>query len=227
MPRAGARTAIGVKFFDAAIPALLGFLYLSELQGLLAASAPVADVASLVLIHLADASNPTADQHRLAAAFPVLSVFTIGNILGAVQSAVDLYRTFGTIIGVIGLVVATLFASTVLLMSVDDRSREIALLRAVGFSRARVGWFAVQEGLLLSAIGLGVGLVLGYLGALALDGFLRRLLGGLPEGFSFISFQGSVVAAGILEVLLIGLAASIGPALQAVRLPVAEEPRAP
>ena len=207
--------------------ALLGFLYLSELQELTGSASPSTDFASLVLIHLTDPTDPTADQTRIAAAFPTLSVFTIGNILGEIQSAVDLYRTFGTLIGAIGLVVATLFTTTILLMSVDDRSREIALLRAVGFQRARIGAYVLEEGLLLSLGGLGIGLALGGAGAYEMNRFLLGLIPGLPGGFTFVSFDASVIASGIAEVLAIGFLASAGPALRAMSFPVAEELRAP
>ncbi len=207
--------------------ALLGFFYLSEMQSLLGDGSPGTDYASLVLLHLSDPGNPAADQTTLEHAFPALTVFTLGNILGAVQSVVDLYRTFGTLIGVIGVVVAVLFTTTVLLMSVDDRSRELALLRAIGFTRARVGAFVLEEAVLLSLLGLAVGAPLGIVGAYGLNAFLIRLVGFLPSGFSFVEFDAGVLANGVLEVLAIGLAAAILPAARAMQLPVAEELRAP
>src|SRR5579871_307637 len=207
--------------------ALLGFFYLSELQGLEGDTGAGQDYASLVLIHLSDPSDPSRDQSTLARAFPALTFFTIGNILSSVEQAVNLYRTFGTLIGAIGLVVATLFTTTVLLMSVDDRSRELALLRAIGYTRARIGGLVLQEGLFLGALGLGLGLVVGTLGAYGLNGFLDRLLPGLPAGFSFVSIDATVVAGGSLEVLVIGVLASLAPAARAMGIPVAEELRAP
>ncbi|HYK93052.1 MAG TPA: FtsX-like permease family protein [Thermoplasmata archaeon] len=207
--------------------ALLAFVHLSELQGLLGGNFESSDAASLMLIHLTDADSPGVDQSRLAPAFPRLTVFTVGNILGAVASAVSLYRTFGEIIGVIGVVVATLFTTTVLLMSVDDRSREIAVLRAIGYGRARIGLLVLEEGLMLSALGLAVGLVGGAGGTYFLNTLLERLVPGLPAGFSFVAFDLAVVLGGAVEVLAIGLVASILPALRAVSFPVAEELRAP
>ncbi len=207
--------------------ALLGFFYLSELQGLQGDQGPGQDYASLVLIHLADPSHPSQDQSVLARSFPALTFFTIGNILTSVEQAVNLYRTFGTLIGAIGIIVATLFTTTVLLMSVDDRSRELALLRAIGYTRARVGGLVLQEGLLLGALGLGFGLLVGAAGAYGLNAFLDRLLSGLPAGFSFVSIDATVVAGAAVEVLAIGLLASLAPAARAMRIPVAEELRAP
>ena len=207
--------------------ALLGFMYLSELQSLASHPPGEPDVASIVLVHLSDPTDPARDQARLSSAYPALSVFTIGNILAALQSSVDLYRTFGTIVGAIGVIAATLFTTTILLMSVDDRSREIALLRAVGFTRGRIGSYILGEGLLLALGGLAVGLVLGAVAANLLNAFLSARLGGLPAGFSFVSFDTGVVLAGLAEVMAIGVIASMAPTVRAVTLPVVEELRAP
>ncbi|MFZ1023077.1 MAG: ABC transporter permease [Thermoplasmata archaeon] len=207
--------------------ALISFLYLSEYQSLIGGASRSTDYASLILIHLFDPTNPAQDQARLATAFPSLTFITLSQILGAIQSVVNLYKTFGVIIGLIGIVVATLFAMTVLLMSVDDRSRELALLRAVGFPRSAVGGLVVQEALLLALGGLAIGLPIAYVATQALNHFLQALVSGLPAGFSFVSFNAAVIAAGLGEVLLIGLIASILPASRAMQLPVAEELRAP
>ncbi|MCI4369059.1 MAG: ABC transporter permease [Thermoplasmata archaeon] len=207
--------------------ALLGFFYLSELQGMLGGADLESDYASLLLIHLSDPTHPDLDRSNLADHFHALSFFTLTNVLGTIQQTVDLYRTFGTLIGVIGLGVAVLFATTVLLMSVDDRSQEIALLRAIGFTRFRIGRLVLEEALLLSAFGLIIGLPVGVGGALAMNHFLMGLLSGLPAGFSFVSLDAGVIGSGVLEVAAVGLAASVLPMLRAVSLPVASELRAP
>jgi len=207
--------------------ALLAFTYLSELQKVIGGATPSTDYASLLLIHLIDPTSVNSDQTLLAAAFPQMTVFTLASILGAIQHVVNLYRTFGELIGLIGVVVAALFATTVLQMSVDDRSRELALLRAIGHSRGSVGVSVVEEALLLSAFGLVAGLPIAYLTGYGLNLYLRSLLAGLPTSFSFVSFDPGVLADGVLLVVAVGLVAAIAPAARAVQLPVAEELRAP
>ncbi len=207
--------------------AFLAFGYLSEIQSVLGGATASTDYASLVLIHLTDPTQASTDQVRIESAFPHLTLFTLADILGAIQHVVDLYRTFGVLIGAIGIVVAALFTTTILLMSVDDRSRELALLRAVGHTRARVGALVVEEGLLLGAFGLALGLPLAYGGAVAINHFLLSQLPGLPTSFSFVSFEPAVILAGVGLVVAVGLAASIAPAARAMQLPVAEELRAP
>jgi putative ABC transport system permease protein len=207
--------------------ALLSFLYLSELQSIAGGGTPSTDYASLMLIHLYDPTTATADQLRIETAFPSLTVITLAEVLGAIQQVVNVYRTFGVLIGAIGIIVAALFATTVLQMSVDDRSREIALLRAIGYTRARVGALVTEEGLVLALIGFAVGLPIAYVGAVELNRFLLNLIGGLPVGFSFVSFNTGVFLSGIALVLAIGVGAALLPAVRAMGLPVAEELRAP
>ena len=207
--------------------ALLAFTYLSELQSLLGSYYTSQDYASLLLIHLKDPTTVSTDQSKISTAFPKLSWITLSEILGAIQHVVNLYRTFGTLIGLIGIVIAALFTTTVLQMSVDDRSRELALLRAIGHTRGSVGVTIVEESLLLAAIGFAVGLPVAYLGANAINLLLLRLLVGLPSAFSFVGFDTTVILDGLLIVLAVGLAAAIAPAARAMQLPVAEELRAP
>ena len=207
--------------------ALLGFLYLSEMQELEGGASSSTDYASLILIHLTDPTQASADQTKIEVHFPDLTVFTLADILGEIQHVVNLYRTFGVLIGAIGLVVAALFATTVLQMSVDDRSRELALLRAIGYSRARVALFVVEESVLLAGFGFAIGLPIAYAGAYGLNLILLRLVPGLPTSFAFVSFDPGVILAGIGLIVAIGLVAAVAPAARAMQLPVAEELRAP
>jgi len=221
-------TVVGISGAFWLVPsAELAFVYLSELQQLVGGASNSTDYATLVLIHLSDPTDPAADQAKIALAFPQLSVYTLANLLGEIQHVVNVYRTFGVLIGAIGLVVATLFATTVLQMSVDDRSRELALLRAIGHRRADVGAEVVQEGILLGALGLAIGLPLAYVGAVGINRFLLGLVSGLPSGFSFVSFDPPVIGSGVAAVVAVALVASTVPAVRAMQLPVAEELRAP
>ncbi|HUI38437.1 MAG TPA: ABC transporter permease [Thermoplasmata archaeon] len=205
----------------------LAFFYLSELQELDGGGAATHDYASLVLVHLSDPSDPSHDQAVLESAFPALTVLTLANILGAVNGVVNLYRTFGVLVGAIGIAVAALFTATVLLMSVDDRASEIAIRRAIGFPRRAIVRFVVEEALLFSAIGLAIGIPVGVALGWGLDRFLGRLVVGLPEGFSFVAWDASVAAGAIGAVVAIGLLASILPAARAASVPISEELRAP
>jgi len=221
-------TIVGVSAPFWLVPsALLSFVYLSELQSIYSAASNATDYSTLVLIHLTDPTDPAGDQARLARTFPALSFFTLADILSDIQHVVNVYRTFGELIAAIGLAVAALFTTTILQMSVDDRSRELALLRAVGYRRARVGLFVIEEAMILAGFGLAVGLPIAWGSGLAIDSFLRRTVTGLPAGFSFVSFDAAVTLAGVAIVVAVGLVAAVAPAARAMLLPVVEELRAP
>jgi len=225
---ATAFTVVGISGAFWLVPsAELCYLYLSELQQLTGGASASTDYATLLLVHLQDPTDPAADQARLASAFPQLSVYTLGDLLGEIQHVVSVYKTFGTLIGAIGLVVATLFATTVLQMSVDDRSRELALLRAIGHRRSEVGLEVVEEGLVLGALGLAFGLPIAYGAGVVMNHFLLGLVAGLPAGFAFVTFDAGVIGLGVAAVVAVALVASTVPALRAMQLPVAEELRAP
>ncbi len=207
--------------------ALLAFAYLSEVQALTGAASASTDYATLVLIHLFDPTRATADQVTIGEKFPTLAFFTLSDLLGEIEHVISVYRTFGTLVGAVGLVVAALFTTTILQMSVDDRSRELALYRALGTTRLGVGWAVLEESLLLCAAGLLVGLPVAYLGALTLNGFLLGFLPELPAGFSFVAFDPAVIVTGAAAVIAVGLVAGIVPAFRASMLPISEELRAP
>jgi putative ABC transport system permease protein len=207
--------------------ASLAMLYLSELQSLTGSASATADYASLLLIHLAPGASARTVQSVLADRFPGIGFFSINDILGSIQSELNLYSVFGELVGGTGLVVATLFTTTVLLMSVTDRRKEIAILRAIGYPRTTVGGFIVEESLLLAMGGLAIGLPLAYLLGVGLNRFLGGFLSGLPAGFTFIQFNPSVTAMGVLLVIALGLLGSIAPVIRAYLIPVSEELRSP
>jgi putative ABC transport system permease protein len=113
------------------------------------------------------------------------------------------------------------FVSTMSL-SVVQRTREIGLLRALGFTSRQVRTMIVKESVALSAtavgFGLALGLVYGALGAQSLVGFQTDgFVWGVPGGFLF-----GVAVAGVALVL----AASWAPSSRAVAVAPVEALRA-
>ncbi|MFN8474010.1 MAG: FtsX-like permease family protein [Anaerolineae bacterium] len=73
----------------------------------------------------------------------------------------DLYRSFGLFLGVFAVLVGGLGMMNTTLMSVFERTREIGLLRAVGWRRRRIVVMIWGESLVLALIGGVVGIALG------------------------------------------------------------------
>lgn len=117
---------------------------------------------------------------------------------------------------VIALVAAGIGIVNTLFMAVQERTREVGLMKAMGLSSARVfSLFSIEAvviGLVGSALGvlaaIGIGQVVG--------GISGDLLANLP-GLTLIAFEPVTVAAVVLGVMAIAFLAGTLPALRAAR----------
>jgi putative ABC transport system permease protein len=104
--------------------------------------------------------------------------------------------------------------------AVSARTREIATLRALGFSSSPVVISVLLESLVLALLGGIVGAALAYF---IFDGFQAATMNW--QSFSQVVFAFKVTPAlliqGVIYAALIGLIGGFFPALRAARLPVA------
>lgn len=102
--------------------------------------------------------------------------------------------------------------------SVADREKEIATLRAIGFSNISAFFGTLTESLVLSFIGGIIGSVASYL---FMDGLTTSTLGGnfTQVAFTF-DMSPDLFQNGIILALIIGFVGGFFPALRAARLPV-------
>ena len=84
-------------------------------------------------------------------------------------------RTFLLIFAYVALVVGAFIIFNTFSITVAQRTREFGLLRTLGASRGQILRSVVYEGLLLGAIGAGLGLLAGIALAPALDAALQSL----------------------------------------------------
>jgi putative ABC transport system permease protein len=99
-----------------------------------------------------------------------------------------------------------------LMMSVTERVREIGILSSLGWKPSRIVALVVSEGLVLAAVGSGVGAGLG-LGALRALGASSRV-GGLIE----VRVAPLLIVEAVAAAIVMGAVGSLYPALYATRL---------
>jgi putative ABC transport system permease protein len=122
-------------------------------------------------------------------------------------------------VGSIMAVAATLGAANSLYAMVDGRRRELATLRALGFSGAPVIASLLTESVLLAVPGALIGAVLAWL--------LFNGLTASPFGFTLhLAVTAPVVGIGTSWALMMGLVGGALPALRAARVPVTQALRA-
>lgn len=120
------------------------------------------------------------------------------------------YLSTFQMLGGFGLVLGTVGLAAVMLRNVWERRGELALLRALGFSRAAVGWIVLAENAMLLVVGLSAG---------ALSALLATAphIATRPAGIPWLSL-GLTLAAVLATGLIAGVVAVI-PTLRAPLLP--------
>jgi putative ABC transport system permease protein len=98
-----------------------------------------------------------------------------------------------------------------MLMSVFERTREIGLLRAVGWSRTRICVLIVLEGLALSILGGALGVPLGWLEVVAASKVVEM-------GWIQTAIDPEVALKAVLLATFIGVVGSLYPGLRAANL---------
>lgn len=126
-------------------------------------------------------------------------------------------RALAWFVAVIMSIGAIFSAINTMYASVSDRARELATMRAIGFTPASVLRATVLESVILAAAGGIVAIALAFF----LNGLTFRTI---VPGVGFVSFQFAVTAdllvTGILFALVMGVVGGYIPARHAIRIPI-------
>lgn len=147
----------------------------------------------------------------LVAVVPGIALNELWSIVGIVENTLLLVSSMIVVIGLSGMIVA-------MWAGINERRRELAILRSVGASPVAVIVLLALEGLLLTVLGLGVGFALLTAFSLAAAPWMQARFGivlpAWPTGAQEFLLVGLVFAAGVLAALL--------PALRACRISIAD-----
>src|SRR5262249_13793377 len=127
------------------------------------------------------------------------------------------FNTFLLVFGVVALLVGSFIIFNTFSISVAQRGRELALLRAIGADRTQVLGSVLFEAAL---VGLTASIV-GFAGGILLAGGLKALLDalGLNIPASSITIPASAVIWSFVTGLVVTIVATLVPALRAARIP--------
>jgi putative ABC transport system permease protein len=130
------------------------------------------------------------------------------------------FRQISFVLATVTLFFGFLLIAVLLTASVNQRLGEIAALRAVGLSRARVVAGVFAESAIMIGIGAALAIPIGFALSIWLDEILRRLPG-IPANVHFFVFEPRVLLlyAGLLAASALG--AAVYPMRIVARLPIA------
>jgi putative ABC transport system permease protein len=157
-------------------------------------------------------SNVKQVAARLQARYPGVAAVTEPGQAIKVDPSSRLIISTGWVVSLLALIVGGLGVTNTMAMSVSERTREIGILRAVGWPGARVGGMVVSEAVAICLIALAAGCGLGILAAHEFIG--RTSLAGLISP----AFTGGTFLWGLAFALGVGLAGALYPTWRALRL---------
>jgi putative ABC transport system permease protein len=158
-----------------------------------------------------DSASVAEVRSRLGAAFPSL-LFTESKDLAEHDDSMRMLRAAAWVTSAIALVMALVVILNTLLLSITERTREIGILSALGWSSQRILTMIVLEGVMLAVAGSVAGAVLGVAG--------MRWLTTVPQvrGFIVPVISWSLLLEAALAALVLGALGSIYPATRALSL---------
>jgi putative ABC transport system permease protein len=179
-----------------------------------------ADDASLFMIRVREGVDVDSAYRWIKGKVFTVNVISTEFALDQVDERLRYFRQLAVILGSVSLFVGFLLVTTLVTVSVNERIGEIAVMRALGVSRAHVVQQIVLEGVAISLVGAFAGLLLGLVTGRYLNGILKSFPG-LPEAIDFFLFQprSAWTALGLLA--LSGIAAGVYPSFRAASLPIA------
>ena len=136
------------------------------------------------------------------------------------QTGFTYFRQISTVLTTVTLTFAMLLIAVLLTVSVNQRLGEIAALRALGLSRARVVAGVLCESALIVGAGGAISLPLGAMLAVILDRILKRMPG-IPAELHFFVFQTGAIELHVALLAVTALFAALYPMRIVARLPIA------
>ncbi|MCP3923456.1 MAG: ABC transporter permease [Desulfobacterales bacterium] len=156
---------------------------------------------------------------QIAEKFPDGKVTALKQSVMSKMQSVDTFKTFTFGIAVLVVIIGSLLVFVTMMGSVNERTREIGIFRAIGFRKAHV-----MQIILLEALVVGVlGGIIGYItGCLIAKVFIPLVMEG--SSFAGLNYETSIIAI-VLSVSL-SIIASLYPAFKASNLDPSEALRA-
>ena len=173
------------------------------------------DGVGVYMLRVAEGGDPIEIQRS------VDEMFENGPQRGQTTTEAEFNRQFTTMLGDVpallqmvgGAVLFAIFFAVLntMIMAGRERTRDIGVLKALGFSNATAALLLIGEATLLCALGGGLGIGLGLL----MEGAVQSAVAAVMPGFAF---DRNTLLLGASIAMLVGVFAGLVPALRAARL---------
>lgn len=157
-------------------------------------------------------TDPAALAARIERRFPQLTTISKVSQYGKVDQGIQLLDAADLAISMLAVGIGAIGVMNTMIMSVFERTREIGILRAVGWSRRRIMGMILSEAAMLCALATAIGIGLGLAATWAVT--LEPTIGKVLQP----SFGVGVVERALIVAAIVALVGAAYPAVRAIRL---------
>jgi putative ABC transport system permease protein len=216
----GTMEPTGMKFFDQSVFMTMDAAYAMAANSKTRSMQPITinrDEISAVLVQVQDNFTPDRAAIRIEHDVPGVKAIASDEVISTVR------RQLGGLLKGILVISAVLWALALLMMGfafymiVNERQRELGLLRAMGAKKKHVFGLIVTEALIVSVIGGLIGIAVGSGLLFSFKDLIIHSLK-LPYLLPPVSVLGELVAGALVFAMLTGLLSSLLPAASASRM---------
>ncbi|WP_041279664.1 ABC transporter permease [Desulfobacula toluolica] len=156
---------------------------------------------------------------QIAEKFPNAKVTAMKQAVMSKMQSIDMFKSFSLGVSIIVILIGSLLVMVTMMGSVNERTREIGIFRAIGFRRGHIMQIILLEALLLGIIGGILGFGLGNLIACSIIPIVIK-----DGGFAGINLSLGIIS--ILMAVALSLLASLYPAFKASNMDPSQALRA-
>lgn len=170
------------------------------------------DTLTAVYVTLRPGVDSAAAQQAIERRLPALTAVSGTADFGEIDQGLALMDALELAVSVLAVGIGAIGVMNTMIMSVFERTREIGILRAIGWRSSRILRMILAESILLCLLAVGVGIGLGIV--------LSRAVLLVPTIANFLSpsYTAGVFVRAFVIGIAVGLAGAVYPALRAVRL---------
>jgi len=175
------------------------------------------DSVNMIFVQVNKGENPRAVSDLINKVFPAVSAMPGGDFIGQVRM-IKVIDALSWVVSAIALFAACIVVMNTLVMSASERTKEVGILMAIGWSSAMIMKMIIIEALVICIVGGFAGNILGLL-----QFYLFNWLN--PEGIGTWMSSGwsiDILIRSLLISAVMGLISSVYPAVISIRLNPAE-----
>jgi putative ABC transport system permease protein len=148
---------------------------------------------------------------------PDIQVVTMTQVLGTIMNLAGSARSLLLTVIAIALIISAFGIINTLLMSVNERTREFGMMKAIGASGLDIGKMVLIETVFITLSGGVIGTISAVVGSSLIEGFVKGILPYSPRG-SLVSASPELIAFALGFSLVLGLICGLYPAFKSSRL---------